>query len=209
MVRETARGGSVASACVDADGFRAISAHARGGIALIVAGHGVEEAWDREIEELSELLRATANDLVYASVRRGWKPAMALYDDLGLPGDWPVRPGYRPRGNAATTVAFEDFFAPDAFGLQLLGPGYGGRLTFDGEAAGRWRREPIGDATLLAHAEPERWFAAPPVRLVGYSTVEVDPAAAALLESARAELSEILYRPGALVEQGFADMADR
>jgi hypothetical protein len=210
MVRETARWASVASACVDDNGFRAISAHSRGGIALVVAGQGLEtEAWAREVEELCQLLRATASGLVYASIRRGWQPRGALHDDLSLPDDWPTRPGYHPQSNAATTVAFEDLFAPDAFGLQLLGPGYADRLALDGAAAGRWRSEAIGDATLLAHAEPERWFAVPPTHLVGRNTVEVDADAAAALEQARTDLAEILYRPGVLAEHGFADMDDR
>jgi hypothetical protein len=63
--------------------------------------------------------------------------------------------------------------------------------------------------TLLAHAEAQRWFAVPPNRLVAHNTVEVDPEAAALLESARADLARILYRPGVLAEHGLADMTDR
>jgi hypothetical protein len=208
-MRETARGGSVASACVEARGLRAIAAHSRGGITLIVAGHRVEEAWAREVEELSELLRAMAPDLVYAAIRRGWRVSAALHDDLTLYDDWPTRPGYRPRGGAGTVVAFQDLFAPDAFGVQLLGAGNADRLPLLGESAAHWGSELVGEATLLAHVEPERWLAVPPVRLVGHNTVEVNTQATALLESARSDLAGILYRPGALGAYGFADMTDR
>jgi hypothetical protein len=121
---------------------------------------------------------------VYGGVRRGCKARAAL-DDGRLPADWPRRPDERPRGNLATATAFEDMLAPDAFGVQLLGASYTGRLELDADAAGRWHAERVGDATLLAHTEPARWFAAPPTQPADHGVIVVpdassDPSARAL-----------------------------
>jgi hypothetical protein len=144
---------------------------------------------------------------VYGGVRRGCKARAAL-DDGRLPADWPRRPDERPRGNLATATAFEDMLAPDAFGVQLLGASYTGRLELDADAAGRWHAERVGDATLLAHTEPARWFAAPPTQPADHG-VFVGPDASDLSATARNDLREIVCQPGVLTSFGFGDMAER
>jgi GNAT superfamily N-acetyltransferase len=58
-----------------------------------------------------------------------------------------------PRG-----CAFDDLVAHDAFGIQLLGPGYTSRLTLGAD----WRARPAGsDATLVEHVDTDAWFQAP------------------------------------------------
>jgi hypothetical protein len=209
MLREIAELKSAAAACVDSTGFRALAAHPRGGISLVVAGSSLDtDAWETELDELRELMRATASNLVYATARRGWRPRTGLQDGR-FPDDWPRRAIDRPRGTAATGTAFEDLFAPDAFGLQLLGPAYAGRLQLNSQAAARWEIEDIGQSRVVASVEPALWFAASPTRQTEPNRVETDPAALEDLNTARADLSGILYQQGALAAEGFGDMADR
>jgi hypothetical protein len=54
--------------------------------------------------------------------------------------------------------AFGDLVAHDAFGIQLLGPGYTSRLTLGAD----WRARPPGsDATLVEHVDTDAWYQAP------------------------------------------------
>jgi hypothetical protein len=204
MTREVGRRLWCAVASGDAGAFRAAQANTRGSIVLIAGG---VDDWERALESLRAFLGEVAGELVYGAVRRGWKARAAL-DDGRLPADWPRRPAERPRGNMATATAFEDLLAPDAFGVQLLGASYASRLELDAGAAGRWHTERVGDATLLAHAEPARWFAAPPTRQAGHDVI-VAPDASDLLTTARHDLRAIVYEPGVLASFGFGDMAER
>jgi hypothetical protein len=122
--------------------------------------------------------------------------------DPSLSYDWPHRAGAEPRGAGFTPQAFEDLYAPDAFGVQLLGPGYAGRLP-DSAA---WRAEPVGSAcVLLEHVDLPAWFDAPfvPLRQILATADRPEPP---VLAQARVELAPILYSPGVLAVAGYPDI---
>jgi hypothetical protein len=115
--------------------------------------------------------------------------------------DWPSRPDDRPRGTWGTRDAFDDVFAPDAYGVQLLGPGYAGRV---GHSAS-WRRERAGAAGLiLEHTDSAAWFGAPFLELGSIGRPE-EWRQPPVLVQARAELAPILYTPGALSRAGYVE----
>lgn len=184
---------------VAADEFRSVAARLSGGISLVVGGPRVEAGeWREALGELTALLRAQADLFVYAYVRRGWSVKEALLNDR-LPYDWPHREDHQP-GGGFTREAFDDLYAPDAFAVQLLGPGYAGRVP---ESA-RWRREPAGTASvLLEHVDPPAWFDAPfiPFREPPRSAHPMRPAP--VLAEARVELAPLLYAPGVLASLGY------
>jgi hypothetical protein len=67
--------------------------------------------------------------------------------------DWPPPPHFR--ASVGRSDAFEDRFAPDAFGVQLLGPGYAGRVP-DGT---EWRQTSMdAGSVMLEHIDPGAWF---------------------------------------------------
>ncbi len=124
------------------------------------------DAWQAELARLLAWLREHAGAITYARAVRGWST-------------WPRRAHDRPRGPGQTGEAFEDLWIPDAFGAQLLGPSFDGRVP----STSLWRTERLGAATLLVPAQPERWFAA--------------GGAPRDLERARAQLAPLLYTQGA------------
>ena len=169
---------------------------ASGRVALVVAASSGERDWWRPaLAELTALLRASADLLVYAHIRRGWSLIDALEgDELG--GDWPARDPQEPRMRVFSSTAFDDLLAPDVFGVQLLGPGYAGRIAHDRD----WRFSPVGvDRTLLEHEHPDKWFDTP---LIPYGARVSAPD---LLVHARAVFEDLLFRPGVLPSFGFPD----
>jgi hypothetical protein len=87
--------------------------------------------------------------------------------------------------------AFYDEYAPDAFGSQLLGPGYAGRVP----PAPSYVKRAVADALLLEHEDPAAWYEQPfvpaTVALRNIARAPVPP----VLANARAELAPILFRP--------------
>jgi hypothetical protein len=188
---------------VTEDEFRIVAARAwSGGVSLIEGGAWVAAGdWQRALAELTRVLRDNADRLAYGYVKRGWAVTQARLDDA-LPHDWPERPDYRPRGIGFTAEAFEDLYAPDAFAVQLLGPGYAGRIP---DAAGWWQ-EPVGTASvLLEHVDLPAWFDAPFVPFRHRARPTERPQPPAVLAEARVELAPILYTRGALSRLDFAD----
>jgi hypothetical protein len=98
-----------------------------------------------------------------------WRPSFqACMSALKAAKDWAVRAIGRSLASdwvAAPHVAgylehfiYEDVLVPDAFGAQLLGPGYAARLPSGLD----WEIEDLGDdACLVVHREPELWFGKP------------------------------------------------
>ena len=183
---------------VSDDEFRSVAARSSsGGVSLIVGGARVEDGgWRSALSELTDLLHEHADLLAYAYVRRGWAyRAAVLHRELSA--DWPRRPNDQPRGPGGTPEAFEDVYAPDAFGVQLLGPGYAGRAP----KSAAWRQQPAGSAAvLLEHVDLAAWFDAP---FVPFWTAEQAPPPT-ILARARMELAPILYSPGVLSRNGYA-----
>jgi hypothetical protein len=186
--------------CLMADRFRAFAARPwSGGVSLVMGGASVEgDAWRAGVAELTNLLRDCADLLAYGFVKRGWMVGQALVSN-SLPLDWPARLDHAPRGIGFTGEAFEDVYAPDAFGVQLLGPGYTDRLP----TSTSWRQERVGGAAvLLEHGDPSAWFDAPFVPFgARVRTGELPPPA--VLAQARDELRRVLYAPGALSRAGY------
>jgi hypothetical protein len=189
---------------VAADEFRSVAARAwAGGVSLVEGGAWVEAGrWRESLAELTAILRDHADLLAYGFVRRGWAVAEALLD-RSLSYDWPPRPGAEPRGIGFTSEAFEDLYAPDAFGVQLLGPGYAGRLP--GSAA--WRSEPAGRVSaLFEHVDLPEWFDAPFVPFGQRLAPADQPEPPAVLAQARVELAQVLHTPGVLAGAGYPDV---
>jgi hypothetical protein len=200
---EVVNGMHVSLSAVAADEFRSVAARAWvGGVSLVVGGAWVEAGeWQRPLAELTGLLRERADLLAYAYVRRGWAVAEA---ELGnsLPFDWPYRADHQPGGAGFTHQAFDDVYAPDAFGVQLLGPGYAGRLP-DSAA---WLAEPAGSgAVLLEHVDPPAWFDEPFVPFRQRPRHPDQVPTPAVLAEAREALAPILYSPGVLDRAGYTD----
>jgi hypothetical protein len=202
-MRDAVDGGRGARlAAVAGDEFRAVAAHTSGGISLVVGGSAVDgDRWRRELAELTGVLREHADLLAYGHVMRGWQVSAALLGDP-LSYDWPSRADDRPRGIGFTAEAFDDLYAPDAFGVQLLGPGYADRLP-DSAA---WQANPVGSsAVLLEHVDPPAWFEAPFVPFDQQLRPEDRPQPE-FLTRGRAELAPILYSPGVLSRAGYLDI---
>ncbi|MBJ7332951.1 MAG: hypothetical protein JHC95_23860, partial [Solirubrobacteraceae bacterium] len=184
-------------------GFRAVSGHGyNGSVSLEVGGASVTDAWADELDELVAFLAEHAPLIAYGYIRRGWMRADAAR--ASAPGaDWPARPDSRP-GTASTHGAFEDVYAPDIFGVQLLGAGYHGRWSDDP----RWNVRALGSATLISSTNPDAWFAEPPLHEPTddhQPTLIAAEAPIAELEQARRDHPEILYRPGVLTADGYTD----
>jgi hypothetical protein len=192
---------------VTADEFRSVAARAwSGGLSLVVGGAWLEAGqWKPLLAELTDFLRAQADHLAYGYIRRGWLVDEALLDD-SLPHDWPERERHQPHGIGFTKQAFDDVYAPDAFGVQLLGPGYAGRIP---ETA-RWRQGRVGTTSvILEHVDPRAWFDAPFVPFRDRSWRTEGRPAPPVLARARLELEPILYVPGVLSGIGYPDAEDR
>jgi hypothetical protein len=142
-------------------GFRSVTVHPySGGVSLVIGGAEVRaDRWPHALAELTAILREHADLLAYGYVRRGWQVGAAVWSSV-FGADWPQRPNDRPAGGGFASEAFEDVYAPDVFGVQVLGPGYAGRVP----EHPKWRTEPVGTASvLLEHTDPAAWYAAPPI----------------------------------------------
>jgi hypothetical protein len=86
-----------------------------------------------------DFLRLVGDDVVYGFVRR-------------VP---PSGARERLRRSWLDATAHEDHLVPDAFPIQLLGPGYAGRVP----AGDDWRATALSeDRVLLEHVDPAAWF---------------------------------------------------
>ena len=184
---------------VAADEFRSVAARSyTGGMSLIIGGARLDrDGWQPPLTELIALLRDHSDLLAYAYIRRG-RNYGAAEQERSLPSEWPRRPGDQPRGHGFAPEAFEDVYAPDAFAIQLLGPGYAGRVP----DSPMYRQQPAGDtAVLLVHVDLPVWFDAPFLA----PGAPKPPAPPAVLTRARHELAPILYSPGVLSRNGYVD----
>jgi hypothetical protein len=88
--------------------------------------------------------------------------------------------------------AFEDELVPDAFGLQLLGPGYAGRVPGQRD----WITSGSGSGSVvLAHESPDAWFERSFAPFGGHRSTPTDPAdVPEVLARAREDFAEILFR---------------
>lgn len=174
---------------------------------VVALGVGCAALSDEEVRDavtdLTAILRDLASSLVYGAIRRGW-------DFLSDPGaavglDWPNRPRPSPLGPKFTREAFEDEFAPDAFGVQLLGAGYSNRAIADDE----WVVENLdADRRLVSHRDPTAWFDDPFVPLFDWRTPNADHPTPDVLNRARRQLEALLYTPGVLAASGYTGVKE-
>lgn len=145
--------GTVVLTSAGRDDFRSVAIEpSNGRVAFIVGGSSLGRGWVGELAGLRDLLRAAGSWSAYGFVKRGsYRVAAELGTSLAQ--DWVHISRFDPGTSAA--VAFEAELAPDAFGLQLLGPEYGGRIPRGDD----WSAlEVAGGATVVAHGDPAAWF---------------------------------------------------
>ena len=140
------------------EGFRIAMVDSwHGGVSLVEGGAAVmEDRWSGPVAELTDELRGHADLIVYGFIKRGSLVSSARLGD-SLTHDWPPWADITLLKAEVRGAALQDEYAPDAFRVQLLGPGYTGRAP-KGEA---WRTEPAGEAAaLLQHTDLAAWFGA-------------------------------------------------
>ncbi len=130
------------------DRFRSATvAPDEGRVKIVEGGPVVHRAgWRPSVAAVTEFLRVVAGDVVYGFARRVSRLADA---------EFPNTRTDRLQTSQREAVAHEDRFAPDAFAIQLLGPGYAGRIP----AGEDWRETDLGAGrALLEHVDPAPWF---------------------------------------------------
>jgi hypothetical protein len=171
-----------------------------GRVSLFEANETVlaSEEWRIVLDELSRFLVENHEQATYALVSHG-SFVTAAYLGTSLAEDWPRRDGFD--ASMTREVAYENEFAPDAFALQLLGPGYAGRLP----AGSSWISTDLGDGyVILEHASPERWFETPFGPFGGSRNATSPPYDPPdVLAAARRDFTEILFQD----ELALADQA--
>lgn len=189
-LEQAANLGVVKLTSVAPDRFRVVAFSPRDGrISFIEGGEALAgDGWQATVANLQRVLRGAAVWAAYAFVKRG---SLRVQAELGdsLWAEWFSIPHYsRTLLMADVNVPFEDTYAPDAFGLQLLGPGYEGR----GPTGSAWKTTATASprAVLVEHGEPVAWFAAP----LGPPTLFEPAPAPSLVESARTAFDAILFR---------------
>jgi hypothetical protein len=148
-------GGGVVHLIGQSDGlYRAAGFDVAGGrLTLFEGGDEVADGWRMTAARMRDQLIALAPFAVYGFIKRGNLSGAALLGG-SLMYDWPAMPGSSMAARQTGEV-LECAFAPDAFGIQLLGPDYSGRIP----AFPAWVTTPLGNgAVLLESSNPEAWF---------------------------------------------------
>lgn len=130
-----------------------------GYVALMSAPRGpMGDRWREHVDAVVDGLSLVAGPARYAMVRRGstWR-RLASADVLAR--DWVAMPHLtRPQRLLTRALVLEDHRVPDAFGIQLLGPGHAASVPSSGD----WTRTVVaGDRVLLKHRDPAAWYARP------------------------------------------------
>jgi hypothetical protein len=176
--------GTVVLRSIGADRFRSLAVEPSWGRVTLVDGgsalHG--EGWVGAAREMTNLVRATSGDLVYAFVKRGSFAQMA---ELGnsLEHDWLELPSRRSQ----LGEAFEDSYVRDVFGIQFLGPGFADRIPTGQD----WLETRLGgDGVLLEHRDLGAWLRGPRLEdaLLG-----VRPPDSELVAGARTDFASLLF----------------
>jgi hypothetical protein len=195
--RLTAEVGVVRLTSAAADRFRVLAVEPSWGRVSFVEGGPIIDrtGWDPTLRGLRAMLAEASTWATYGFVKRGSFRFPAEYG-TSLAQDWPPMPHRDP--SMLTAGAFEDEFAPDAFGVQLLGPGYRGRAP----AGASWAETPVGaGGVLLDHADSEAWFGELFVPFGGRpnSTLPPLPEVPAVLARARDDFDGLLFTHDVLV----------
>ena len=132
------------------DRFRSVTVAPGEGRVTIVEGGPIvyRVGWRPSVAAATEFLRNVSADSVYGCVRRVSRAEDAEFAN-------PPPSSERLQSSQLDAVAYEEQLAPDAFAIQLLGPGYAERLPV-GEA---WRTTELGAGrVLIEHADLAPWF---------------------------------------------------
>jgi hypothetical protein len=172
------------------DGLRMVVVQPNHGrVSLVQADRRLlPDDWQPAVSEVTAFMAANTDRLVYGLVKHGCRvDRVRLGDSLWL--DWPPRIGFD--AGLSRQGGVEDRFAPDAFAVQLLGPGYAGRIP----AGSDWtRRELNADhATLLEHTNPQAWFGFSPAGFVNPGESLPGSEVPEVLARARSDFGDILY----------------
>jgi hypothetical protein len=166
-------------------------------VSLVEAGATMQsQGWRQPVRDMTGFLDANRATLTYALVKHGSSVYGAM-SGRSLANDWPPRADfYAP---LQLEQQFEDSFAPDAFAVQLLGPGYAGRIP----NGPRWRETRLDqDRVILEHVSPELWFGTQFCPFGGrphYREAAPDPPE--VLNDARADFAEILFTDDLVIAQ--------
>jgi hypothetical protein len=142
--------------------------------------------WRPAYAALLDTLRAASGWGSYGLIKRGRRPAQA---GRSLTYDWV--PALHYGSYNLGHHPYEDVLVPDAFGAQLLGPGYAGRIPSGGD----WERVDIeSDAVLLLHRDPAAWFGVPLPPITEDDCIRRDPSypTPEVLLRSREDLADIL-----------------
>jgi hypothetical protein len=170
------------------DSFRMMGVWAGTGDVSFVEGGArlASGEWRPAYGRLLVALRAAAGWGAYGLIKRGRSPGSA---GRSLTYDWV--PALHYGSYNLDHNPYEDVLAPDAFGAQLLGPGYAGRIPFGDE----WERVDLEiDAALLVHRDPAAWFGVPLPPITPEDCIRRDPSYPTpdVLLRAREDLAGIL-----------------
>ena len=168
--------------------FRLMIVSTRSGDVSLVEGGARLAAcdWEPVHAALLHELRAAASWASYGLVKRGRHPGHA---GQSITYDW--FPALHFGMYNLHHHLYEDVLATDAFGAQLLGRGYAGRIPSGPD----WEHETVdGDSVLLLHRDPAAWFAEPLPPITPDDCIRRDPSypTPTVLLSAREDLADIL-----------------
>jgi hypothetical protein len=161
--------------------FRSATVAPGEGRVTVVEGGPViyRDGWRPSVAGATEFLRDVSPDTVYGFVRRAYRAADAEFPN--------PRPSDRLQASWLDATAHEDDFAPDAFAIQLLGPGYAARIPA-GEA---WRGTELGAGRVLGeYTDPAPWFEGLTLE-EALSGESVPPSG--VVERARSDFAPILF----------------
>jgi hypothetical protein len=170
------------------DRYRTMAFTPRDGrVTLIEAGEAIERdgGWREPLREHTKFLECNAPQLVYAYIKHGSNWGHAKHAST-LMWDWPHRSG-GDRGEGW----FEDTHIPDAFAIQLLGPGHAGRV----QPTSSWRQTQLENgAVILEHTDLPAWFDTPfaPFGGMNHPSQAFEPPE--VLARAREDLKPVLFR---------------
>jgi hypothetical protein len=171
-----------------------------GDISLVEGGAALADgAWEPPYQALLGQLRSAATWAVYGYIKRGRRPLAVLHSALTY--DWVPALHYGSY-NLSNTV-YEDVLAPDAFGAQLLGKGYEGRIPTDPD----WEQLDLENgAALVVHHDPKAWFGRPLPPVTPEDFIARDPAYPTPEELVRArETFAAILQTFDLVRKGAVD----
>jgi len=156
-------------------------------IALIEGGDTIErDGWEPTVLSLRQALLTGTRWAAYGFVKRGSLRESAVLGN-SLYEDWVALTHYSVLADLG--MAHEDFAVPDAFGVQLLGPGFEGRVP----RSRMWREtRTASDAVLLEHTDQQGWFGE--LLVVFGGDWRPPPPAPDIVVGARADFADILFR---------------